>query len=121
MTFHKELSPPALVVIVVGDRVGPPEGPIDLPNQERFHFHAFDEVCAELLDRLRPNIVLSALMGAGFDAIELAARLDQLGFSGRYRALAHDLPDAALVCREVRAAAPRIDFDLVSTSDVFDP
>lgn len=120
MSMHEEIPQPALVVVVVGDRAGPPPGPIDLPNAERFHFHAFHEINRCLLSRLCPDVVLSALMGPGFDAIELAALLEELGFSGRYRALVASLPDAGLVRREVRAAAPGVDFDVLATSRVLD-
>lgn len=83
-----------------------------LPDLVGFAFVAFHSLTPDLLDDLAPEMVLSPLMGEGFDAVELARRLWQLGFAGRYRALTTPLPDLDAVRAEVREAAPDLDFDL---------
>lgn len=58
------------------------------------------------------DLVLSALMDDGFDALDVARRLRAAGYRGRYRAITVPLPDPAAVLAEVRAEAPGLDFDL---------
>ncbi|WP_159458410.1 hypothetical protein [Roseisalinus antarcticus] len=87
----------------------------DLPALEGFHFCGFDELDPPLLTRCAPQIVLSPLFGDGFDALDLALRLQTLAFSGLYRAIAENLPNVAIVRREISLAAPDIDFDILET------
>jgi len=89
----------------------------DVPHMPGFHFLGFGDVTAQTLRRIAPDVVLCALMGDGFDAIDLAERLTALGFAGRLRALATDLPNPEAVCREVCAACPDIDFDVLVLND----
>lgn len=74
-----------------------------------------DEIDQALLDAVRPAVVLSHLITDRFDAMEVALRLAAVGWQGRYRALAPALPNLDLVRREVAAAAPALDFDIVVT------
>lgn len=60
-------------------------------------------------------VVLSPVVGPRFDAIDLAARLEEEGYCGRYIAFAPYLPDHAIVSREVAAVAPGLSFDIVET------
>lgn len=60
-----------------------------------------------------PDLLVSPLIGDGFDAVELARNLVQWGFAGRYIAVAERLPDGGLIRREVQKAAPRLDFTLI--------
>ncbi len=83
-----------------------------LPQLAGLDFIALADLDAALLDRLRPDIVLSALLGEDFDAMDVARRLATLGFQGRYRALTAALPAPGVVRAEVRAVAPGLDFDL---------
>jgi len=84
--------------------------------QRGYRFACFGELDMHLLHAARPDMVVSALIGEGFDAIDVARRLAQLGYRGPYRALSHPLPRPGLVRSEVRAAAPELDFDLVVVS-----
>jgi len=65
-----------------------------------------------------PDIVLSPLVGDDFDVLEVAARLSELGYKGRYRVITHKLPNADMIRSEVRDHAPELDFDLLSMPTV---
>lgn len=99
-------------ILVVGNLASWQKAGRAVPVLHGFHFSAFADVTGALLQRLAPDLVLSALMGDDYDVIELARKLAQLDFPGRYRALTSGLPNPQVVLNEVRAAAPQIDFDL---------
>ena len=80
---------------------------------------AFGALAQALRRDAPPEIVLSPLFGEGFDALDLALRLQELDYDGRYRAVAERLPDPGLIRREIRSAAPRVDFDLTTAADLF--
>lgn len=71
------------------------------------------EVDQDLLARLCPDVVLAPLMTQDFDILDLARRLRALGYRGRLRAYAPRIPDPHLVQREISAACPGLDFDLI--------
>jgi len=83
-----------------------------LPELQDFHFADFDTLTWEMLDQIAPDVILSALMCADFDAVDLARCLAGLGYRGRYRALTTTLPNPEAVRAEVRAVATALDFDL---------
>ena len=60
-----------------------------------------------------PGLVLSPLLTAEFDALDLARVLSQCGYRGRYLALVDRLPSANLIRREVAAQSPSINFDVI--------
>ncbi|SDE12052.1 hypothetical protein [Limimaricola pyoseonensis] len=60
-----------------------------------------------------PQLVISPLVASDFDALELACRLAEMRYGGRYRALSPRHPHAAMIEREVRTAAPGIDFEIL--------
>jgi hypothetical protein len=69
------------------------------------------------LEEFAPHFVVSPLFAAGFDIMDVARRLSQLGFRGGYRAVAASpLPDPALVLAEVRAACPGLDVDILAAA-----
>lgn len=77
---------------------------------------AFVEICdisAELIESLRPEMVVSPLLARGFDCIDLAQALHASGFRGRYRAMARNLPDPEMIRREIRNLCPGLDFDIL--------
>ncbi|HCQ63914.1 MAG TPA: hypothetical protein DIU07_01485 [Rhodobacteraceae bacterium] len=77
----------------------------------------FAQVTAEALDRIRPDVVVSSLVGPGFDCLDLSERLAAAGFRGKYRAIAPTVPDPDLVRREITDRFPALDFDLVVLAD----
>lgn len=56
-----------------------------------------------------PSTVLSPLIAGAHDALDIARHLARLGYGGEYRIVAPNLPDYALVRREIRAEAPGLD------------
>ena len=102
----------APVILVVGNMRDWAKQSRVLPRIDGFHFAGFHEITPAFLARLNPEIVLSALIADQFDAIDLARRLSEAGFQGRYRAVTNDLPNPRAITSEVRAAAPGIDFDI---------
>lgn len=60
-------------------------------------------------------LVLSPVLGEGFDAVDLAAFLHNKGYNGRYIAFADHFPDYAIIAREVLAVAPDLTFDVIET------
>ena len=105
-------EPAEATVLVVGNLASWQRLGRKVPTLPGFHFAAFQDVTLHLMQAVVPELVLSAVMGDGYDVVELARRLALLGFSGRYRALTSGLPNPQIVLNEVNAAAPQIDFDL---------
>jgi len=60
-----------------------------------------------------PALILSPLLTAEFDALDLARLLAQCGYRGRYLALVDRLPSANLIRREVAQQSPSINFDVI--------
>ncbi len=88
-----------------------------LPRIPGFHFRPYAAVTRVLMAEISPEVVLSALIGPDFDAIDLARKLCDMGFAGRYRAVTRRLPNSRAVVAEVRAMAPGLDFDLFVMDD----
>lgn len=76
-------------------------------------FQSFRELSGCLLELLKPALVVSPLLTREFDCVDLARRLNDLGYSGAYRALATGLPMPGIVKAEVRQACPALDFDII--------
>jgi hypothetical protein len=89
-----------------------------MPVVGGFTFADHAALNAGLLARLRPDVVLTALVGHGFDVLDIARTLGQLGFRGRYRAVVEHLPNPALIRSEVASVAPQVDFDILSLPDL---
>lgn len=82
---------------------------------------AFHEISAETLAISLPDVVLSPVVGDEFDCFDLAAVLVEAGFTGRYRAAAVQVPDPGLIRREVAAAFPGLDFDILLLDETGSP
>ena len=79
-----------------------------------YHYVDFSDLDHTLMARIEPDTVVSSLFGRGFDAIDIAKQLHQLGFTGRYRALTGNLPNPDMIRREVAQVAPGLDFDVLN-------
>lgn len=79
-----------------------------------FHFVDFDALTSDLLDQIQPEIVFSPLIGKDYDALDVAERLKQSGYSGQYMALSVPVPDTELIRAEVSSAVPGLEFDVLS-------
>lgn len=100
-------------ILVVGNlKAWEREGRV-VPALEGFRFVEYSDLGEALLRGEAPEMVLSALMGDDYDALDVARRLDEIGFRGHYLALAEVLPNAAVVREEVKAVAPEVQFDLL--------
>lgn len=84
-----------------------------LPQIEGVAFVDFSDLTAETLALTKPDFILSALMSAGFDAMDMARVLAELGYKGSYRAVSEELPCPDVVVADVGAVAPDLDFDVV--------
>ena len=84
-----------------------------VPPLDGFQFVDIDALNANVVNEKQPDIILSPLVADDFDAVDVAVKLIELRFRGRYRAIADDLPDADLIRNEVRNFAPQLDFDLL--------
>lgn len=103
-------------LLAVGNMV-PPRQSSDAADAADLTCLPFTEVCAEALDRIRPDVVFSSLVGPGFDCLDLAERLVTAGYRGKYRAVAPQVPDPTLVRREITERFPALDFDLIVLAD----
>lgn len=74
---------------------------------------AFCDLDQETLTKHAPAIILSPLIADTFDVLDIATRLSELRFAGRYRALSTGNSDAKLIKAEVLATAPDLDFDIL--------
>ncbi|GKY87659.1 hypothetical protein [Sinisalibacter aestuarii] len=100
-------------VLTVGDVAA--DQAADIAPREVIHAD-FADVSAAALERWAPDIVISPLVGEGFDCLDLANLLTEAGFAGRYLGAAGSLPKPAVVRREVRACYPDLDFDILGAA-----
>ena len=84
-------------------------------------FLGFEEIDAELIRETGPGLVVSPLVSRRFDCVDLARRLFELGFPGRYRAIGDSVPSPDLIVREIRSMTPGLDFDIASLDAAFGP
>ncbi|EAQ06371.1 hypothetical protein [Yoonia vestfoldensis] len=72
-----------------------------------------DQLNPFTLRRHAPDLILSPLLSDGFDAVDVAEKLNATQFRGMYRVVADNLPDPEIIRGDIRAAAPDLDFDLL--------
>lgn len=85
----------------------------DLPNTASCCYIEFGALTLDVLAELKPDVLLSPLVGENFDALDVARKLVKFGYHGPYRAVTNAIPNPHAVCTEVRAAALDINFDLI--------
>ncbi|MGJ8587075.1 MAG: hypothetical protein ACSHXW_02890 [Yoonia sp.] len=110
-TTEVELAVRTLVIGNVGRWIA--EGRT-LVSLDHVHFTDLDGLTSELLSEIDPDLILSPLFGGNFDVIDVAQRLTELGYEGRYRAISENMPDSEMIRREVCAQSEGLDFDLLS-------
>ena len=79
---------------------------------DRTAFAEFSEVTSDLMEALRPQVVVSSVLGRNFDCVDLAERLSEIGFDGSYRLIAHGMPEPDLVRREIESLFPDLQVEL---------
>ncbi len=62
---------------------------------------------------IAPETILSPLIADTFDALDVAERLHDFGYLGRYCALSETLPNRHAVIQEVNSHAPSVWFDIL--------
>lgn len=83
-----------------------------LPEGEILRFVGIEGLAAAVAE-LCPDLVLCALVGEGFDAVEVAGRLAARKFGGRFLVVTLPLRNAQAVRAEVEEAAGEVDVQLV--------
>ncbi|MGB0902824.1 hypothetical protein [Halocynthiibacter sp.] len=101
------------VILVIGDVKTWLEQGRPLPEDDILVFIDYNMFSAETLLIHRPGMVLSPLTSRGFDALDIAARLQTFRFKGAYRVLAPKLPDQAMIRNELAHLAPDVDCELI--------
>jgi len=98
----------ARTLLVVGADAG--QGGVSWPASApgRVLTVAFARLDAGLLARVLPDCVLTGLVGEGFDAMDVAERLQSLGYGGEFWVVCPPLPDLPLVRSELTAAFPEL-------------
>ncbi|MBM9595605.1 hypothetical protein [Roseitranquillus sediminis] len=81
-------------------------------GDSRISFAEFHEVDTGLLQVVRPEVVISSLLARRFDCVDLAQRLHDLGFKGKYRVLTDALPCPEMVLGELRSLFPGLDIEI---------
>lgn len=102
-------------VLAVGDTAEWLRRNQPVPPGGRLILASYDDMSRQLLERVRPRLVLSPLLARDFDCIDLAQMLFTLGYTGQYRVITGDLPDPTVVHAEIGLLCPGLDFGILST------
>lgn len=104
------------VILVIGDVHEWLARGRNLPADDVLEFCDYAEFNAKFLKALRPDVILSPLMGQNFDALDVAMKLEAARFCGCFRILAPKLPHPEVVETELRSLAPSVDCELVQVT-----
>lgn len=107
----RQVSP---LLLLVGNRLDWFARETSLPQIAGLVFEDYRALTAERLHRIAPDVVISALVGPGFDALDVALALHLAGYAGCYRAISEQLPRPDVIRREVLAIAPALDFGILT-------
>ena len=100
-------------VLAIGDVALWRDTKARLERSDEIRMADLAELTAATLAEVNPDLILSPVVAARFDCLDVASRLVALDFQGSYRAIARNLPDPKLVLAEVRANHPDLDFDIM--------
>ena len=110
------LEDQSIAILAVGEKSEWEQNGHDLPRLGSIQFSSIEDVTEEILDRLRPSVVISPALSRRFDCIDLAQILCSYSYKGRYRAVSHELPNPTMVEREIRQLCPGLDFAILVNS-----
>ena len=79
------------------------------PASDHLTYRAF--LALQSLDPM-PQLVISNLIDPVCDALDVASKLQDLAFSGTFRAVAPVSPNISQVRNEVRSVAPKVRFEI---------
>jgi hypothetical protein len=85
-----------------------------LPSKSAVFYLDFNDLSADVLRAVNPDVVISPVICATFDCLELAEFLEETEFLGRYRVVLENIPRPEIICREVRRTHPMLDFGVIS-------
>ena len=88
------------------------DGDVDTRDKQ-CHAVPYDMLDEALLDKLRPDQVITPLFGEGYDAVDVAEDLSLFGYCGQLVAISPRLPNPKIIEREMREYAYAMDFELV--------
>ncbi len=91
-----------VILVVEGASPGPVTAGAQIVTRQ------YRQIDAKLLGSLLPELVILPLFGAGFDAIEALQHLERLGYRGLAIVRGPDLPNRAIVERELCAMVPQL-------------
>lgn len=100
-------------ILVIGDLASWQASGRLPPKLDGFFFIDFHDLTPSMLAAHEPAVVLSSLFGKTFDALEVARRLVEAGFRGRYRVVVEAVPAPHMIRSEVKSVAPGLDFDIL--------
>ncbi len=84
-----------------------------MPGEGAVKFVSIEDVTQTLLEQICPTVVLSPALSTRFDCIDLAQILSEYSYKGRYRAVSRELPNPAMVEREIKHLCPKLDFGIL--------
>ena len=105
----------ATTVLAVGDSGSLVSAGSVTPPSSAVTFASFDEVTPAFVRNIGPEMVVSALLSRSFDCIDLAQRLAEIGFTGRYLVLSDGIPDPKIIRREILSLYPDMDVEVASS------
>lgn len=117
---HSEIDQPSgsasPLILLVGDVSFWKNSNQNFAKDAHIAFADFKDIGSDLLDVLKPDIVLSPLMTPSFDCLELAEKLCQLGFSGSYKIYSEALPNISMVSKELQNICPNLQVEILTAS-----
>lgn len=113
---HKVAGP---LILVVGEVSHWKKTGRNLTTNPTMIFAEFNEITSVMLDTLQPDIILSPLLCAAFDCLDLAQVLHSISFRGRYRVVTPTLPEPDIIVAEIKFLCPTLDFSFIFTGDQF--
>ena len=99
------------VVAIECDLLLGPDGTFPIPGTLYIRFADLD---AAFMTQNQPGLMIIPLFAAGYDAITVTERLQDLGYAGRIAVMAPNLPKPKLVEAELRAIGPGERLSLIS-------
>ena len=101
-----------LLILVVGEVGRWQRQGLPLPRMTGFSFAGYDDLARALGRPEVPDVIMGPLVSHSFDALDLARRLVELQYRGRFRVVSGPVPRPQSILAELRAAAPGLDIEL---------
>lgn len=76
-------------------------------------FCVFSDLTIDFIEEHDPDMIFTPLVTSQYDVMDLAIKLDNMGFEGPFRAICSPLPNPEIILAEIRFECPALDFDLI--------